>query len=213
MTDDQLIQDGLKKIEQHIKRWRLRKALDYCEHTLKRRQRSLEVRKQKHLIHLLLGEWDLAMNEQLLVDEHLTPGPLDNGDLKRDQALFFIRKGDEESLNKALDLLMQVRLLHADDPNRLACLGGAEARWHCRQGNLDLGLAFFKLADKELTDPQWRFNNKVHWQAAACRAGKGALARSLAFELARGLWRHGSGLHVPVILAHCLPGGWRFVQQ
>jgi len=92
----------------------------------------------------------------------------------------------------------------------IACImqGGPEAL-----GNALASLAFCEAADAGLTDPQWRFNNKVHWQAAACQAGHWSLAHGLGGELFRGLWRHGSLVHVPVILAHCVPGGWRCVPR
>lgn len=203
------LKDCLDEIEHLITRRHLKQALQVCRETAAYYPKDITCRKQLYLVCLMLREAKMADQAEGDI-KHLTNDPLVMGDLKRDAAIACVWQGGA-ALQQASKLIEDAVLLHKGDVNRLACLKSVRGRWHRRKGNVPSARAFFEAADADLTDPQWRFNNKIHWQAAACQAGKMWLALRLGFTLLRGLRQHGSLVHVPVILAHCVPGGWRCI--
>lgn len=85
------------------------------------------------------------------------------GDLKRDEALAYLRIGTPEALVLATSALERAQILHAHDTNRLAALTMVEARIQLARGDAFSAWELLTSAGRRLTDKQWVRNNRF-WQ-------------------------------------------------
>jgi hypothetical protein len=112
------------------------------------------------------------------------------GDMVRDQIIGLIRyaKGNANTLNLAAELLQQARRVHAQDPNRLACLQDVEGRLAYAERLYGQAVKMHRRADQswselgDRADKTWVYNNLVHWLKAvvAYRGARSVEAMELA---------------------------------
>lgn len=115
------------------------------------------------------------------------------GDMLRDRARAAMSQG---ALDVAEGFLWDAALLHANDPNRMACIAGMWGRWHLAQGNpalslqahLNAHLAWSGLGVE--ADPQWVYNNLLPMTQAAMALSAQTLHDVLGAKGAQRTWKH-----------------------
>ncbi len=96
-------------------------------------------------------------------------GSVAHGDMLRDLTLGLVRFPVGDNLRMANRLLKQIRQIHANDDNRLACLMDAEARLAAAEGSTDYAYGLHGAAHQKWTllgdaaNPSWVYFNLVHW--------------------------------------------------
>ncbi len=100
---------------------------------------------------------------------------LKRGDLLRDQLMGEIRRmtppGHVDMTTRYGELLR----LHGSDPNRIACLHMLFGRYHYLTGVYGVAVYWHVEASRHLQNPQWMFNNLLHWMKALKMEGNTTL--------------------------------------
>lgn len=186
-------EDGVRQVQQGIGRRRLKPAYDAAKWLIAMYPDRTQSYNMLNLVVCLNG-WDGGpleagrLLEAAQECEDYTPEV--GGDMIRDRIIGLIRyaKGNANTLNLAADLLQQARELHAEDPNRLACLEDVEGRLAYAERLYGRAVKMHRQADESWGDlaedanKTWVYNNLVHWLKAvvAHTGARSEEARTLA---------------------------------